>query len=127
MDASKKNFYFLISGSVVFVNQPDTVNENIGSIQMNGVLISDINSIPARSLGKAQQILQINFMKQMGQSAPKIVDVSLHNFVLLGEFTHDEFHQAPEGMELKKVDKKPELKVVKTDEVVKDEQPVQPN
>lgn len=126
MNAADKNYYHLISGEVVFVNNPDTINESIGSIRLNGILITDIATLPVRSLGKAQQVLQVNFMKQMGAQAPKIVDVVLHNFVLLGHFTKEEFEQPPEGMQVKpKVDPNPEpkveLKLVPTDEVIKDD------
>jgi hypothetical protein len=110
MDESKKHHHFLISGEVVFVR-----NEEISSLRMNGILISDRQDLPVRSLGKAQQVLQVQFHKQMAEhmAGVQIVDVLLHNFVHLGHFTKEEFNAAPEGMAVQpKEFTRPELKVV---------------
>lgn len=95
MDENKKHHHFLISGSIIFVNQ----KEEIGTVALNGVLIQDRRDIPVKSLGKAQQILQMNFRKNSGaDDSVKVVDVVLHNFVHLGEFTKEEFQQPPQGL-----------------------------
>lgn len=110
MDETIKHHHFLISGEVVFVR-----NEEISSLRMNGILISDRQDLPVRSLGKAQQVLQVQFHKQMAEhmAGVQIVDVLLHNFVHLGHFTKEEFNAAPEGMAVQpKEFTRPELKVV---------------
>lgn len=94
MDENQKHHHFLISGEVVF-----TVGDEINSMRRNGILISDRDDLPVRSLGKAQQILQMQFLSGMGEEAPKtrVVDVLLHSFTYLGHFTKAEFHAAPDG------------------------------
>ena len=99
MDQVEQKHHFLIAGNVVFVNkeagQP-------GSVPLNGVLISDTSNLPARSLGKAQQVLQLNFFKNSGVDAKEVqvVDVVLLSLTYLGCFSEAEFNQPPAGMTL---------------------------
>lgn len=97
MSNTEKKHHFLIAGNVVFVN---IKTEQPGSVPLNGVLFTDIQDIPARSLSKAQQILQLNFFKNSGLESTEVqvVDVVIHNLVYLGHFTEAEFTQPPAGM-----------------------------
>lgn len=123
MDESKKHHHFLINGMIMFVNNK---TQDIGSVLLNGVLIQEERDLPQRSLGKAQQILQYNFhQKTSGDTEITVVDVVLNNFVHLGEFTKEEFHQPPEGLTLKEAtaavaevvnQDKPVLSVVNNDD-----------
>lgn len=102
MDATEKKHHFLIAGNVVFLNKE---TEQPGSVPLNGVLITDTTDLPARSLSKAQQILQLNFFKSTGISANEVqvVDVVLMSFIYLGQFTEAEFKQPPAGMSVQQV------------------------
>lgn len=104
MSQNEKKHHFLIAGQVVFAQ---TVNgeEVVNAIPLNGVLITDRQELPVASLGKAQQILQLNFVQRMQDDSLKVVDVVLLNFVHLGHMTKAEFEAAPGG--LKVVEKDP--------------------
>jgi hypothetical protein len=86
---TERKHHFLIAGNVLFQNK---TSQDFGSVPLNGVLISDRKDIPAASLAKAQQILQMRFYKNMGNAEEVvIVDVVLQSIVYLGEFTEEEF------------------------------------
>lgn len=97
MNENQKHHHHLIAGEIVF-KQKD--HDNIHSVRLNGVLIDPGREIPFRLLGKAQQILQLNFHQRMQEENIEVLDVVLTNFVYLGHFTQAEFHQVPEGMKL---------------------------
>lgn len=98
MSQQPKRFHFLISGSISFI---DTTSEEsakrVNHLSLNGVLIQDKQGIPVKSLAKAQQVLQLNFFKQVGDEGAnlQIVAVILNNLVFLGEFTEEEWNQQP--------------------------------
>lgn len=98
MSTSEKFHHHLISGEIVFVHQdaPDQPS----AIRLNGVLIDKSRDLPTRLLGKAQQILQLNFHNRTQDEKVKVVDVILMGFSYLGEFTQEEFQAPPEGMKL---------------------------
>lgn len=91
-----RKHHFLIAGNVLFQN--NTSNE-MGSVPLNGVLITDRKDIPAASLAKAQQILQMRFFKNIDNSTEiTVVDVVLQSMTYLGEFTEEEFQAPPAGL-----------------------------
>lgn len=96
-DGTKKHHHHLVAGEIVF-KQKD--HDNIHSVRVNGVLIDPEKEIPVRLLGKAQQILQLNFHQRMQDENIEVLDVVLTNFVYLGHFTQEEFHRVPEGTKL---------------------------
>lgn len=90
--------HFLVAGNVLFLNNP---SGNMGSVPLNGILLTDTKDIPAASLAKAQQVLQIRFFKQVENSAEvTVMDVVLQTITYLGEFTEEEFQAPPQGMSL---------------------------
>lgn len=93
-----RKHHFLVAGNVLFVNNP---SGNLGSAPLNGILITDTKDIPAASLAKAQQVLQMRFFKQVENSTEvTVVDVVLQTITYLGEFTEEEFQAPPQGMSL---------------------------
>lgn len=96
-DKSKeKVHYYLITGEIIFSDEEN----NISGIRVNGVIALPEQKLAARYLGKAQQILQVNFMQKMGEIKITIADVILMNFTYLGHMSQEEFHQPPEGTKL---------------------------
>ena len=91
-----RKHHFLIAGNVLFQNK---TSQELGSVPLNGVLITDRKDIPAASLSKAQQILQMRFFKNTDNSTEiTVVDVVLQSITHLGEFTEEEFQATPAGL-----------------------------
>lgn len=111
MPETKKFHHHLITGEIVFRHKQDETGQ-VNAIRVNGVLLDEARDIPARLLGKSQQILQLNFHKRMQDENIEVLDVVLVNFVYLGEFTEEQFHAAPEGTTLKPKAEGPGLAVV---------------
>jgi len=84
--------FWLVAGNVV-INQDD----NIHSIPQNGLIATDDRNLGEYQLGKAQQVLQANCAKVLGE-APQFVDVVLINFTYLGHMTEAEFHKRPKDL-----------------------------
>ena len=93
-----KQHYQLLVGEV-FVR--DTKNDTVQSAVLNAVLRDPIKEITVRKLAKAQQALQMQFLKKSGELMQsghhEIADCIVHNIVYMGEFTEEEFQAAPEG------------------------------
>lgn len=102
MSKSEKKHHYLITAEVVFKHQEQ---EQVTAIRINGVLIQDELGLPQRSLGKAQQIVQLNFHRRMAEESPflTVLDVVLMNFVHMGHMTQEEFMKPPEGTKLAEV------------------------
>lgn len=102
MDNVKKKHHHLIAGSIMFQNK---ISKDTGQVTLNGILLSDSENLPLDSLGRAQKVLQFNFLRNAGEEAPniQIVDVPLYNFTYLGYFTEAEFKAVPEGATLKEM------------------------
>ncbi len=98
MEKNEKLHHFLLVGEIVF-REPNS--EQINALRVNGILIAPEKALPVRQIGKAQQVLQLNFFKRMQIPDLQVVDVVLVNIIHLGEFTQEEFHQPPEGTVLK--------------------------
>lgn len=99
---NQTSHYHMISGEIVFRTKGD---EQINAMRMNGILKDQERDIPVRLLGKAQQVLQLNFHQRMQDQNLEVIDVVLMNFMYLGLFTEEEFHRAPEGTKLQEVPK----------------------
>ena len=89
MTKKTKHHYYLVSGSVTFRNPAD---ESIGSFPFNTVVQNDIQAVPIRLLGKAQQALQMNFFKKTEDPSLEVVDVHLFSFSYLGWMSEQYFH-----------------------------------
>lgn len=109
MNPNDKLHHHLIVGEIIFQEEG---NEALASLRVNGVLMDPKQEVPVRLLGKAQQILQMNFYQRMAEQKVKILDVVLMNFVYLGLMTQEEFHQPPEGTKLQQKPEGPVLVAV---------------
>lgn len=109
MNPSEKHHHNLIVGEIVFKERNQ---ENVHSIRVNGVLVNADREIPVRMLGKAQQILQLNFHQRMQDENIEVLDVVLTNFIYLGYMTQEEFHKAPEGAKLQEKPQAPAMVAV---------------
>lgn len=92
----KRLHYYLVAGNVVVLADD---GESPVSLPANAMLTSDRKLIGQHELGKAQQALQIQVSKKMGE-VPKVLDVLLIAFTYLGYMTQAEFTQRPTGLEL---------------------------
>ena len=92
----KKQHYYLVAGLVIF----QTKDGEAGQIMTNGIVVNDNKTFPARLIGKAQQILQMNFFKRLDDPSTTVVDVPIYSISYLGLMTEKEFDAAPEGMQL---------------------------
>jgi hypothetical protein len=78
----------------------DSESEQVNALRINGVLVDPGKSIPVRLLGKAQQIVQMNFHQRMADPKIQVLDVVLMNMFHLGYMTESEFRAVPEGQKL---------------------------
>lgn|SRR5690606_20522611 len=92
-----KLHHHLITGEIMFREKDE---ERIASLRLNGILVDMDQELPVRLLGKAQQILQMNFHQRMQDDNIEVLDVVLSGFTYLGHMTQEEFHKAPEGTKL---------------------------
>ena len=95
---STRTWYHLVTAQIVYqVNgQPE-----ISSMYLNGIVTTNTVDLPAASLGKAQQAVQMHFHQRHEGVDLKVLDVVITNLVNLGHMTPQEFHAAPEGTELR--------------------------
>ncbi len=70
-------------------------------MHLNGIVTTDTTNLPAASLGKAQQAVQLHFHKRHPGVDLKVIDVVITNLTNLGYMTAEEFHAPPEGTELR--------------------------
>lgn len=95
---SERNHYFLVAGEISFVRK-DKPNTFEGTC-LNGVVVNDTPQFPARCIGRAQQVLQMQFFKRLGENVQmiEVTDVVLVNVTYLGEFTSEEFNANPDAV-----------------------------
>lgn len=108
--ADLKQHYHLVVAEIVFKpNDQDSIN----AVRINGVIVDEQPQIPQRLLGKAQQIVQLNFHRKIEEESANvtILDVVLMNLIHLGHFTQEEFFKTPEGTKLAEK-KEPTLRAV---------------
>lgn len=101
--------HYLITGEIVFT--PNRESDDVNAIRLNGVLIQDEVFFDVATLGKCQQILQLNFHQRMQDDNINVVDVIIYSLTYLGFMTKDQFHKEPEGTKLqeKKIEAIPKL------------------
>ena len=95
---SSRIWYHLVTAQVVYqVNgQPE-----ISSMHLNGIVTTNTVNLPAASLGKAQQAVQMHFHQRHEGVDLKVLDVVITNLVNLGHMSPQEFHATPDGTELR--------------------------
>lgn len=89
MSQEQKQHYFLVAGEIIFTT-PAEKGEEFHQINMNAILTSDTRNLKVSDLGRAQQYLQMAFLKGV-QVQPDIKNVILLNLKYLGQFTEEEF------------------------------------
>lgn len=98
--SQKANEYLLITGELTFID-PENENAMPNSVRSNGIMVLDERKLSHYALGKAQQVLQANFHKKMGEVQVTVVDVVLLNFEWLGRMTQGEFEKLPPGIAMR--------------------------
>lgn len=96
-NAEPRKHYYLIYGSVVFQR---VGTEEIGSIDINGLLIQDNKNIALHELNNAQRVLQHNFFKRISPDEVEVRDVVIANYVYMGSYTDMEFRNIPEDVSM---------------------------
>lgn len=84
----KKQFFFLFCAEIVFQIKDAP---GLSSYRMNTVVTSNQNTLHAAQIGKAQQILQMEFIKRMNDPTLEIRDVIILTINPLGLQTTEEF------------------------------------
>jgi hypothetical protein len=114
----KRSHYFLFAGKIIFVAEGE---DDIGSAEVNSVVMSDDGNLPIALLGRAQQTLQMQFHEQANDPTKlKIINVVITAIMPLGKFTPSEFNALPPGMKVQ--EKTPEAKAAvkaELDEIAK--------
>lgn len=104
-----RKFHFMVAAQVVFRIIPEKAGDpvEINTANVNTVITSDKDQIPASMVGKAQQGIQLQLLNRLGENAQKIeiVDVVILNFMNLGYMTDLEFQVPPEGTQKQEVAK----------------------
>jgi hypothetical protein len=100
---SDRKFFFMVAATIVFQVQLEDGNPEstvMNSVAINGVVTHTEDKVPAKLLGKAQQVVQLQFAKKMGDDMPKVnvVDVVIMNLMNLGYMSDEEFNATPDGM-----------------------------
>lgn len=116
-DTPKKRHHHLIVGEIVFRHKKDT-DGAAAAMRINGVITDADRYLPARLLGKSQQILQLNFHQRMQDENIEIIDVILMGFTYLGEFTQEEF--AASAVPNQEEQKGPKLSVIPSSDSLED-------
>lgn len=98
----KRTHHYLVCGSIIHTND----EEQICSIDINGIVANDTKNIPAYQLARAQQVLQANFFRRMEDVKVEVRDVVIQNMIYLGFMTDAEFKRQPEGMTIQELAKK---------------------
>ena len=98
MTTSTKSWYHLVTAQIVYRVGKD---EEVFTVHLNGIVTTDTTNLPAASLGKAQQAVQLHFHKRHPGVDLKVIDVVITNLTNLGYMTAEEFHAPPEGTELR--------------------------
>ena len=95
----KRSYYFLVAGEILF----HTPDGEMGQVRLNAVVMNDSDTVPSALIGKAQQVLQLNFFKMANDAENTVVNVIILNFTNLGRMTEEQFHAVPEGMKIQEV------------------------
>lgn len=85
--------YHLVSGQILY--QVDGEN-GPGIITLNSLVKTEDGKLNLQMIGRAQQVLQANFLKKVGEVKVQIVDVIILAITNLGVFTEDEFTRSSE-------------------------------
>lgn len=102
-DLSTHRYRFLVAGEIIFT-QADS--DTTHSVRLNTMLVHTHPNIPARLIGRAQQMLQLLLIERMKGSAESagiaMPQINVHDVVIygvshLGYMSEEEFTAPPEG------------------------------
>ena len=108
---------FLVAGEIIF-NQEDS--DTVHSVRLNTMIVHTHANLPARLIGRAQQMLQLLLIERMKGSAEvagiAMPQINVHDVVIygvshLGCLSEEEFNAPPEGT-VKQKKGKPTLSLV---------------
>jgi len=97
---NRQHYHFVV-GTVIF--QPPGEEQEPREMRLNGYITTEEQKVPAKSIGQAQQVLQIRLMERLQKylpSPPQILDVTIENIIYLGQFaTKAEFFAGTQAQE----------------------------
>lgn len=94
---SKAKHYYLVAGEILFRDPTEEGSSGLGSIKLNTLIVNEQPHVTAAHLGKAQQVLQMEMFKRLGDEKLQVIDVFIIGLSHLGLMTEAKFKQAPEG------------------------------
>lgn len=102
MNKNKKMNYYLVAANIVYSLDGQ---DSLSMMPINSAVWSENADrlIRLRLIGKAQQAVQMAFMKKINDINVQIRDVVITNMIFLGNMTEDQFNEAPPGMEMKQM------------------------
>lgn len=98
MSTFNKKHHYLVAAEVVFLSEEE--GEHPNAIRLNAVLAQEDKALPVKSIGRAQQAVQLNFFKRMNDAKIQVLDVVIISFSYLGHMSEKEFQKVPEGHQL---------------------------
>lgn len=103
--------HYLVAGEITFAEQQDDQSFIQNLVKLNCVIYSEKNKIRVQELGKAQQTLQMQFFKQLGNDPKLLARMQITNVCVLGmtycgHMSQEEFNAAPEGMKIQEKQEK---------------------
>lgn len=102
MEQKPARHHYLITGEIVFkARDMETVN----GMRANGILLTENTNIGVAAIGKAQQVIQMNFFQKMNDPTLIVIDVIILGMTYLGHMTEEEFKRVPPGMVQKEMEK----------------------
>ena len=95
-------YYHLVSGEIEYTELTTEGEPKLPKTKnVDGIYVSDSPKLPAKAMGKIQEMLQMRFHSRYSKthpSAPEITDVTIFAISFLGSFTNEAFvADAPTG------------------------------
>ena len=97
--ADPMRHYHVVTGEAIF-RKGD--GDELYTVRLNTLIQSLDGRIPLYLIGRAQQAIQVQLQKNMGDEGPilSFVDVVILNIIHLGVFNNKTFNALPEGSKL---------------------------
>lgn len=89
MQKNQSKHYYLVSGKILFADPENA--EAIGTTELNTPLVLDEPKVTAKSIGRAQQALQMTFFQRVQRPNLVVGDVFIIAISYLGQMTEAEF------------------------------------
>lgn len=117
--SDKKEYYFLVKGTVMFTDSQDEHPESVGQLGLNAVITRDKRELNLEAISNAHRSMNVSFEKR-AKGAARIVELTIDNIIFLGHMTAEEFaHASSPSQEelaekLKQAIGRPDLSIVPT-------------